>query len=61
MVSIASKNVLIHSLPFAKAAATGKALNIILDAAKAMAMTAADLMASPDTLRSVKEEFYKGN
>ena len=59
MVAIAPNDVLIHSSPFAEVAATGKAFNIILDAAKAMAMTAADLMANPETLQSVKEEFSK--
>jgi len=56
-VGIAPPDVLIHSAEFAKAAATKKALNAMLDAAKAMAMTAADLLANPDTLRAVREEF----
>ena len=60
MVAIAPSNVLIHSASFAKAANTVKALNIMLDAAKAMAMTAADLMAGGDTLLKVREDFLKG-
>ena len=59
MVAIASKKVLIHSPEFAKAAGKEEALRIMLDAAKAMAMTAADLMASPDTLAAIRTEFQK--
>jgi amidohydrolase len=59
MVAIALHDVLIHSSRFAEAAATGDALRILLDAAKAMAMTAADLLASPETLAAVREEFRK--
>jgi hypothetical protein len=33
----------------------------MLDAAKAMAMTAADLLADPATLKKVRAEFEKGN
>lgn len=59
MVGIASNDVLIHSPEFAKIAATKGALDIILDAAKAMAMTAADILASPETLAEVRAEFRK--
>ncbi|MBN1161604.1 MAG: M20 family metallopeptidase [Dehalococcoidales bacterium] len=59
MVAIASKKVLIHSPEFAKAAGKEESLRIMLDAAKAMAMTAADLMASPETLAAVRTEFRK--
>ena len=59
MVGIASKDVLIHTPQFAKAAATKEALNCLLDAAKAMAMTAADLLADPETLAGVRAEFQK--
>jgi amidohydrolase len=59
MVAIAPHDVLIHSPRFAEAAATGDALRILLDAAKAMAMTAVDLLASPETLAAVREEFRK--
>lgn len=58
-VGIASDTVLIHSAEFEKVTGSQEALNIMLDAAKAMAMTAADLMAEPDTLRTVREEFEK--
>ncbi len=59
MISVASKNVQIHTVEFVKVAATKEALDIILDAAKAMAMTAADLLANPKTLTAVRKEFEK--
>ncbi len=59
MVRIASKKVLIHSPGFAKAAGKEESLRVILIAAKAMAMTAADLLASPETLAAVRAEFRK--
>jgi len=59
MVPIASKKVLIHSPEFAKATGKEKSLLTMLDAAKAMAMTAADLIASPETLAAVRAEFRK--
>jgi amidohydrolase len=59
MVRIAPKEVLIHSPEFAKAAGKEKSLRIMLDAAKAMAMTAADLMGNPETLAAVRTEFRK--
>jgi len=59
-VAIASKEVLIHSKEFASAAASDRGMKGMLDAAKAMAMTAADLLADSDTLAKVKEEFEKG-
>ncbi|OGO16725.1 MAG: peptidase M20 [Chloroflexi bacterium RBG_16_50_11] len=59
MVAIAPHDVLIHSSRFAEVAATDAALYIMLDAARAMAMTAADLLASPETLAGVRAEFQK--
>jgi amidohydrolase len=59
MVGIASPDVLIHSVEFANVAVTKKALDIILDAAKAMAMTATDLLANPKTLAGIRAEFEK--
>jgi amidohydrolase len=58
-VAIASEEVQIHSPQFAEAAATEDALRCFLDAAKAMAMTATDLLASPETLKDVQAEFRK--
>jgi amidohydrolase len=59
-VSITRDNVLIHTPEFARAADTEDALRRMLDAAKAMAMTAVDLLASPDVLAKVRAEFEKG-
>jgi metal-dependent amidase/aminoacylase/carboxypeptidase family protein len=59
MVGIAPDDVLIHSVPFAEAAATPKALSTMLNAAKAMAMTAADILASPETFTAIQQEFRK--
>jgi uncharacterized protein with von Willebrand factor type A (vWA) domain len=61
MVGIAPNDVLIHTPRFAEAAATKEALRCLLDAAKAMAMTAADLLADPKTLAGVRAEFQKIN
>jgi len=58
-VAIAPPNITIHTVEFRKVSVTKKALLIILDAAKAMAMTAADLLGNPKTLASVRAEFEK--
>ncbi|OGO33223.1 MAG: hypothetical protein A2Z29_00850 [Chloroflexi bacterium RBG_16_56_11] len=59
LVSIASASVLIHTPQFAVAAASGDALARMLDAARAMAMTAVDLLASPETVEKVQAEFFR--
>lgn len=59
-VAIADKDVSIHSREFATAAASERGMKGMLDAAKAMAMTAVDLLAEPELLAKVKEEFEKG-
>ncbi len=59
MVGIAPPDVLIHSAEFATVAGTKKALHTILDAAKAMAMTAAELLSNPKKLTTVRAEFAK--
>jgi amidohydrolase len=59
-VSIAPDSVLIHTPEFARAAATEEALDCMLYAAKAMAMTAIDLFAVPQTLKKVQAEFRTG-
>jgi amidohydrolase len=56
-VSIAPVEVPIHTSEFAAAAATEAALDCLLDAAAAMAMTAADLLAEPGKLEEVQAEF----
>jgi amidohydrolase len=60
MVAIAPPGAMIHTPRFAKAAATPEALNAMLDAAKAMALTAVDLLSDPGILAGVKKEFLKG-
>jgi amidohydrolase len=60
MVPIAPDSVLIHTPEFAQIAATEDALRRLLDAAKAMAMTAIDLLDSQETLAKVQAEFRKG-
>jgi amidohydrolase len=58
-VGIATAKTLIHSAEFEKVTGTAPALKVMLDAGKAMAMTAADLMADPAALCAVREEFQK--
>ena len=60
-VGIAPREVSLHSLEFAEAAASEDGIKGMLDAAKALAMTVVDLLASPDTMDKVKEEFSKYN
>ncbi|MCJ7606183.1 MAG: M20 family metallopeptidase, partial [Dehalococcoidales bacterium] len=59
LVSIAPDDIQLHTPGFAKAAATEEALGCMLDAARAMAMTAVDILADPDTAVKVREEFRK--
>jgi amidohydrolase len=60
LVAIAPDDVLIHTPQFARVAASEDGLRGLLDAAKAMAMTVIDLLASPETVEKVQEEFRKG-
>ena len=57
VVAIAPAEVLTHSPEFASAAASQAGIKGLLDAAKALAMTVVDLLASPETMTKVKEEF----
>ncbi len=59
-VAIAPANILIHSPEFAQAAASAAGYRGLVDAAKALAMTIADLLANPKTVTRVKEEFQRG-
>ena len=59
-VSIAAKEIAIHSSQFALAAASETGIKGMLDAAKALAMTVVDLVANPEALSKVKEEFEQG-
>ena len=56
-VAIAPKDVLGHSPQFAEAAASEAGIRGLVDAAKALAMTAVDLVANPEIAVKVKEEF----
>ena len=56
-VAIAPADVVIHSPQFATAAASEAGRLGFLDAAKALAMTVLDLLASPETMTRTKEEF----
>jgi len=60
LVSIASDDVLIHSPRFAEAAASDGALDCLLDAARAMAMTAVDLLVDPAVMKKAGDDFRKG-
>jgi amidohydrolase len=60
LVSIAPEDVLIHSPRFAEAAAADDAFNCLLDAAKAMAMTAVDLLSDPALMRKAEDDYRKG-
>ena len=48
-----------HTVEFARYAASERGITQSLRAASALAMTAIDLLASPDTLAAVKQEFEK--
>ena len=60
-VGIAPREVSLHSLEFAETAASEAGIKGMLDATKALAMTVVDLLASPETMDKVKEEFSKHN
>ena len=56
-VAIAPEEVIAHSPQFASAAASEAGIKGLLDAAKALAMTVVDLVANPEIVIRVKEEF----
>jgi len=58
-VAIASEEVLVHSPQFASAAASEAGIQGLLDAAKALAMTVTDLLANPEIVAKIKEEFQQ--
>jgi amidohydrolase len=58
MVAIAPHGVSLHSPEFALAAASEAGLKGMKDAAKAVAMTITDILASHEVLHKVSEEFY---
>ncbi|HEY93484.1 MAG TPA: M20 family metallopeptidase [Dehalococcoidia bacterium] len=58
IVSIADKNVLVHSPEFADAAISDRGIEGMIDAAKAMAMTVTDILSDSGIQTVIKEEFY---
>jgi len=56
-VAIAPVEVVTHSPQFASAAASEAGIHGLLDAAKALTMTVIDLVANPETITRVKQEF----
>ena len=60
MVAIAPRGISIHSPEFASAAASEDGIKGMCDAAKALAMTVADLLSNSETMRKVKDEFKHG-
>ena len=63
MVSITSPEVAFHTPQFASAAASEAGIRGLIDGAKALAMTIVDLVANPEMVIKIKEEFQrdKGN
>ena len=59
-VAIAPVEVVLHSPQFASAAASEAGIHSFLDAAKALTMTVIDLVANPEIIIKVKEEFRRG-
>ena len=57
MLAIAPPEISIHSPEFAAAAISAEGVRGLIDGAKAMAMTAVDLMAQPRLIAKVREEF----
>jgi hypothetical protein len=56
-IAVAPPEVGIHSREFAACAASEDGHRGLLDAAKAMAMTAIDVLTDPDLRRRIREEF----
>ncbi len=56
-VAIAPREVTLHSPQFASAAASEVGIRGLIDAAKSLAMIVVDLVANPDLVTRVKEEF----
>jgi amidohydrolase len=57
MLGIAPAGVVIHNPEFTRYAASDKADNAVIDGAKAMAMTAIDLMADPKRMEAARADF----
>jgi len=59
MIAIAPRNVTIHSAEFARATASEEGIKGLRDGAIAIAMTVTDLLARPEVLAAIKEEFLR--
>jgi len=57
-IAIASSEISTHSAEFAQAAISERGNEALLDAAKALAMTIADLLCDPEVLTETKKEFH---
>jgi metal-dependent amidase/aminoacylase/carboxypeptidase family protein len=57
-VAIAPRNISLHSSEFAAAAVSEEGNRGLLDGAKALTMTAIDLLTDKDLVRKIKEEFF---
>ncbi len=60
LIAIAPAKVVTHSPQFAEMAGSEAGTKALLDAAKALAMTVVDLVANPEVVAGVKEEFKRG-
>ena len=58
-IAISSEPIGLHTPEFAAAASGDAANEALIDGAKALAMTAADILTQPDTLSRIKEEFQR--
>jgi len=58
-IAIVPEGVSEHSPEFAAAAASEAGIRGLVDAAKALAMTVVDVLASPETVTKIKEEFQQ--
>ena len=57
MIKVAPPNVSIHSHEFTRWAASGDGDKAVIDGAKAMAATVADLWSRPEVLAEIKQDF----
>jgi hypothetical protein len=59
MIKVAPAHLSIHTPEFAECTASADGDNAVLDGAKTMAMTVADLWLRPDVLAAAKDEFTR--
>jgi len=59
MVAIAPREVVAHSPQFASAAASEAGFHGLVDASKALAMTVVDLVANPEVVTQIQDEFRR--